>query len=124
MMELTISPLLALRALTALARLTLVWETTNSMSFGSNPDSSTASSSAAGSAVAAAFGASASGFFSPAETGTSLSSKVLALEERFCEARSSILASPKMMYVSDAGSLKTSGFVITKRICCNVLSKG
>ena len=36
-----------------------------------------------------------------------------------CALRSSILASPKMMYVSDAGLLKTSGFWMTKRICAH-----
>jgi len=34
-----------------------------------------------------------------------------------CALRSSILASPKMMYVSDAGLLNTSGFWMTNRIC-------
>mmetsp|Transcript_31039 Transcript_31039/g.102669 ORF Transcript_31039/g.102669 Transcript_31039/m.102669 type:complete len:217 (-) Transcript_31039:5-655(-) len=116
MIALTMSPSLALSAATALERLQDAWDMTSSMSLGSRPDSSRspASSSAAAAGAAATGGA--------ATLDASGAWNCCAAWLWACALRSSILASPKMTYVSLFGDLKTSGFEMAKRMFLDFLT--
>mmetsp|Transcript_13803 Transcript_13803/g.39246 ORF Transcript_13803/g.39246 Transcript_13803/m.39246 type:complete len:218 (-) Transcript_13803:144-797(-) len=123
-MALSKSPFDFFSAFTAVARETLVWPITSSMSLGSTPVSSTASSSSPlaslASAPPAAWPSSA-----PASTSSGRSSSPksfwpmpLALNcsaafSASLEFMSSILASPNTTYVSEDGLLNTSGREMT-----------
>mmetsp|Transcript_7937 Transcript_7937/g.12136 ORF Transcript_7937/g.12136 Transcript_7937/m.12136 type:complete len:217 (-) Transcript_7937:119-769(-) len=116
MIAFTISPSFFFRAFTALALVTPACDITSSISLGSTPSSSTSSFSP--SSAAAAVGAAAGGT-------AALASGVLncsAAADWAWADKSSILASPKIMCVSEDGLLNTSGLEMTKRMFLDFLT--
>mmetsp|Transcript_18649 Transcript_18649/g.42793 ORF Transcript_18649/g.42793 Transcript_18649/m.42793 type:complete len:218 (-) Transcript_18649:17-670(-) len=116
MMALTMSPLLVWRALAAFARDTPACDITSSTSLASSPSSSTDSPSSISSML---------GFsVTRACSGLGISGALNCSAAAVCAwaDKSSIFASPKMMYVSEAGDLKTSGFEMTKRMFFDFLT--
>ncbi|GER33440.1 mitochondrial division protein 1 [Striga asiatica] len=114
MMALTMSPELVLRALTAFDLDTPACVITRSMSLGSTPDSSTSSSTSSSSSWAPD-NVRPSGLGPARPTSGALNCWAACVWS--WELRSSSLASPNMIYVSEFGLLNTSGFEMKKSIC-------
>mmetsp|Transcript_18281 Transcript_18281/g.46772 ORF Transcript_18281/g.46772 Transcript_18281/m.46772 type:complete len:203 (-) Transcript_18281:23-631(-) len=118
MMAFTMSPSFFFSAAIAFARVTPDWDITSSMSFASTPEASTSSPSSISSM---ADEVSLIGFIEDIMGACGALNCSAACDWAWAE-RSSILASPKIMYVSEAGDLKTSGFWMTKRMFFDFLT--